>query len=98
MRKLELNKISAAALICGLIPLLTLPLLSLLRIHFNSEIQTRFRTQFFCSLLGLILSGIGSRNNQVRGPALGIAALLCGCWLALMGGFVLLAWVLSFLS
>jgi hypothetical protein len=98
MEKLKRNKLVAATLICGFIPLTSL-LLSVFQIRMDDGIRLLLSgLNFVSALTGLILAGIGSRNARTRTPALTVAALLCGSELVLMIGFLLLAWMLPFLS
>ena len=98
MEKLKRNKLVAGALICGFIPLTSL-LLSVFQIRMDDGIRLLLSgLNFVSALTGLILAGIGSRNARTRAPALTVAALLCGSELVLMIGFLLLAWMLPFLS
>ena len=98
MEKLKRNKLSAAALICGFIPLMSL-LLSVFQIRTDDGIRLLLSgLNFVSALTGLILAGIGSRNTRTPSFALTVAALLCGSELVLMIGFLLLAWMLPFLS
>ncbi len=98
MEKLKRNKLVAATLICGFIPLMSL-LLSVFQIRMDDGIRLLLSgLNFGSALTGLILVGIGSRNARTRTPALTVAALLCGSELVLMIGFLLLAWMLPFLS
>lgn len=98
MEKLKRNKLVAAALICGFIPLMSL-LLSVFQLRMDDRMRLLLSgLNFGSALTGLILVGIGSRNARTRTPALTMAALLCGSELVLMIGFLLLAWMLPFLS
>lgn len=98
MEKLKCNKLVAAALIYGFIPLMSL-LLSVFQIRMDDGIRLLLSgLNFVSALTGLILAGIGSRNTRTRSFALTVAALLCGSELVLMIGFLLLAWMLPFLS
>lgn len=98
MEKLKRNKLVAATLICGFIPLMSL-LLSVFQIRMDDGIRLLLSgLNFVSALTGLILAGIGGRNARTRTPALTVAALLCGSELVLMIGFLLLAWMLPFLS
>lgn len=98
MEKLKRNKLITGALICGFIPLTSL-LLSVFQIRMDDGIRLLLSgLNFVSALTGLILVGIGSRNARTRTPALTVAALLCGSELVLMIGFLLLAWMLPFLS
>lgn len=95
MKKKKLQKLSVAALIVSILPLVTfIPIL------FNITLPDNIRSvwagiNILSVFVGLLLSIICVKNHESRSVTNIISAIISGFWVLLMGGIIVLALVIS---